>query len=92
VNEFFSFYLILLAALGPGVYSASDRNEYQKQKNNISGEQSAAGYVGLTTLPPWPPQPVTGIVLVLIILLSHQQGEKSKRGSEDAVLLFSPLN
>jgi hypothetical protein len=22
----------------PGVYSASDRNEYQKQKNNVSGE------------------------------------------------------
>jgi hypothetical protein len=34
----FSIYLILLAALGPGVYSASNRYEYQKQKNNISGE------------------------------------------------------
>jgi hypothetical protein len=33
VNEFFPIYLIL----GPGVYSASDRNEYQKQKN-ASGE------------------------------------------------------
>jgi hypothetical protein len=31
-------YLILLAALGPGVYSASSRNEYQKQKNNVSVE------------------------------------------------------
>jgi hypothetical protein len=31
-------YLILPAALDPGVYSASDRNEYQKQKNDISGE------------------------------------------------------
>jgi hypothetical protein len=31
VNEFFSIYLILTAALGPGVYSASNRNEYQKQ-------------------------------------------------------------
>jgi hypothetical protein len=41
--DFFSIYLILPAALGPGVYSASDRNEYQKQKNNILGEQSAAG-------------------------------------------------
>jgi hypothetical protein len=38
VNEFFSIYLILLAALGPGVDSASNRNEYQKQKNNVSGE------------------------------------------------------
>jgi hypothetical protein len=38
VNYFFSIYLILPAALGPGVYSASDINEYQKQKNNVSGE------------------------------------------------------
>jgi hypothetical protein len=28
VNELFPIYLILLAALGPGVYSASNRNEY----------------------------------------------------------------
>jgi hypothetical protein len=28
----FSIYLILPAALGPGVYSTSNRNEYQKQK------------------------------------------------------------
>jgi hypothetical protein len=38
---FFLIYPILLAALGPGVYSASNRNEYHKQKNNISGEWSA---------------------------------------------------
>jgi hypothetical protein len=31
-------YLILPAALGPGVQPASNRNEYQKQKNNVSGE------------------------------------------------------
>jgi hypothetical protein len=36
VNEFFSIYPILPVALGPGVYSASNRNEYQKQKNNVS--------------------------------------------------------
>jgi hypothetical protein len=36
-------YLILPAALGPEVHSASNRNEYQKQKNNVCGEQSAAG-------------------------------------------------
>jgi hypothetical protein len=41
VNEFFSIYLILPAALGPGVYSASNRN--QKQINNVSVEQIAAG-------------------------------------------------
>jgi hypothetical protein len=35
VIEFFSIYLILTAALGPGVYSASNRNEYQKQKKMI---------------------------------------------------------
>jgi hypothetical protein len=43
VNDFFSICLILPAALGPRVYSASNRNEYQKQKNNVCGEQSAAG-------------------------------------------------
>jgi hypothetical protein len=32
-----SVYLILSAAIGPVVYSASSRNEYQKQKN-VSGE------------------------------------------------------
>jgi hypothetical protein len=34
---FFSIYLILPAVLGPGVYSASNSNEYQKQKNNVDG-------------------------------------------------------
>jgi hypothetical protein len=35
---FLSIYLILPVALGPGVYSAPNRNEYQKLKNNVSGE------------------------------------------------------
>jgi hypothetical protein len=39
----FSTYVILPAAIGTGVYSASDRNEYRNQKNYVSGEQSAAG-------------------------------------------------
>jgi hypothetical protein len=26
------------AALGPGVYSVSNRSKYQKHKNNVSGE------------------------------------------------------
>jgi hypothetical protein len=43
VNAFFSIHLILPAALGLGVYSAFNRNEYQKQKNNVSGEKSVAG-------------------------------------------------
>jgi hypothetical protein len=34
----FSTYSTLPAALGPGVYSASNRIEYQKQKSNVSGE------------------------------------------------------
>jgi hypothetical protein len=39
VNAFFSIYPILPAALGLGVYSASNRNEYWKQKkNNVSRE------------------------------------------------------
>jgi hypothetical protein len=39
LGEFiFSIYLILPAALGYGVYSASNRNEYQKLINNVSGE------------------------------------------------------
>jgi hypothetical protein len=43
VNEFFSIHQIFQAALGSGVHSASNRNEYQKHKNNVSGEWSAAG-------------------------------------------------
>jgi hypothetical protein len=38
VNEFFSIYLILPATLGSVVYSTSNRNEYHKQKNNVSRE------------------------------------------------------
>jgi hypothetical protein len=39
VNGFFSVDLILPAALGPGGYSASNRNEYQELiKNNFPGE------------------------------------------------------
>jgi hypothetical protein len=34
----FLIYLILSAALGPGVYIASNRNKYHTQKNNVSGE------------------------------------------------------
>jgi hypothetical protein len=35
---FFLIFLILPAALGPGVYSTSNRNEYQKERINVSGE------------------------------------------------------
>jgi hypothetical protein len=47
-----SIYLILLVNLDSGLYSASNRNEYQKHKNNVSGEYS----------PNRSPWPVTGIV------------------------------
>jgi hypothetical protein len=33
-----SIHLILSAELGPGVYSAFNRNEHQKQKNNVCRE------------------------------------------------------
>jgi hypothetical protein len=45
-KDFFKIYLILPSALGPGVYSTSDRNEYQKQKNSASEEWIAAGACG----------------------------------------------
>jgi hypothetical protein len=35
---FLSIYLILPVALGPGVYSASNINEYQRHKNNVYGK------------------------------------------------------
>jgi ABC-type enterochelin transport system permease subunit len=39
IGELFSSIdLILPVALGPGVYSASNRNEYQRHKSNVSGE------------------------------------------------------
>jgi hypothetical protein len=38
MRRIFKIYLIFPVALGPGVYSASNRNEYEKQKNNVSGD------------------------------------------------------
>jgi hypothetical protein len=37
-GHFFSVYSIFPATLDPGVYFASNRNEYQKQKNNVFAE------------------------------------------------------
>jgi hypothetical protein len=39
VNDFFSIHLILPAALVPEVYSASNRNQYQKKKNMFLGSR-----------------------------------------------------
>jgi hypothetical protein len=47
----FSVYLNLPAALGHVVYSASNRNEYQKQKNNVCGVERGR-WVGLTVWDP----------------------------------------
>jgi hypothetical protein len=38
MNEFFSIYIILAAAIGPRVRSASTTNEYQELTNIASGE------------------------------------------------------
>jgi hypothetical protein len=46
--DYFSIYLILPAALCPGVDSASNRNEYQESSWGIKGDWR----VRLTTLPP----------------------------------------
>jgi hypothetical protein len=40
---FLSIYLNLSVALGPGIYSASNRNEYKKHKNMFLGSKAAAG-------------------------------------------------
>jgi hypothetical protein len=46
VEQIFQIYLILPAALGLGICLASNRNEYQKQRNNVSGEKTATGALG----------------------------------------------
>jgi hypothetical protein len=51
-NEFFSIYLILPAILGTGVYSTSNRDEYQKQKKTYFWGVELGQYVRLTSSPP----------------------------------------
>jgi hypothetical protein len=48
----FSIYVILPPALGPRIYSASNRNEYRKQKNNDSGSRKrpVRGADNITTI------------------------------------------
>jgi hypothetical protein len=57
----FSIYLILPAALGPGVYSASNRNEDPKQRNKYFWGVKCGGCVGLTA---WDPQHLTTLFLI----------------------------
>jgi hypothetical protein len=52
VIEFFSVYIIVPAALGPGLYSASNRNEYQKQEKSFWGVGLGLG-VTLAISPPY---------------------------------------
>jgi hypothetical protein len=40
MHFFFFIYIILPAALGPGVHSASNRNEYQKIKIKFLGNRA----------------------------------------------------
>jgi hypothetical protein len=46
-----SIYLILPTALGPGVYSATNRNTCQKKKNNVPVELSSGWRVRLKSSP-----------------------------------------
>jgi hypothetical protein len=50
-SKILSIYLILTVAFVLGVYVASNRNEYQKHKNNVSVEYSGGRRVRLATLP-----------------------------------------
>jgi hypothetical protein len=47
VIEFFSIYLILPAALGRGVYPASNRNEYQEEKKKAFNLLNVHDYITL---------------------------------------------
>jgi hypothetical protein len=52
ILNLFSIYLILPAALGPGFYSASNRNKYQKQKKKCFCGVVRGRRVRLATSPP----------------------------------------
>jgi hypothetical protein len=75
LNFFFSIYLILPAALGPGIYSASNKNEYRKHKNNkVLGSRVRVGipvgsiffHISIKFRPPLGPE-------------AHSPGDKATR-------------
>jgi hypothetical protein len=51
-NDFFFNLPNPSAAIGPGVHSASNRNEYEKHKSNVSWGVERGRCVGLTNLRP----------------------------------------
>jgi hypothetical protein len=52
-NKFFSLYVIIPSALGPGFHSVSNRNYYQEKENSVSLEQSAAERRADNTFDSW---------------------------------------
>jgi MFS-type transporter involved in bile tolerance (Atg22 family) len=52
MDFFLSIYLILAAALGPGVYATCNRDEYRKHLKKCFWGVKCGRCVGLTTLPP----------------------------------------
>jgi hypothetical protein len=80
----FIIYLILPAALSRGVYSASNKNEYQKHKNNASGVLSRGRRLRLTNLPP----PLSQLTRQCGIL-NISQPYRPPRPATMALLIFS---
>jgi hypothetical protein len=60
---FFSVYLIVPAALGPGIYSASNRNEYRKQKK----------FLGSTAQPERKVDNITAVYEPIVLSLDASQ-------------------
>jgi hypothetical protein len=62
----FSVYLILPDAVDPGIYSASNKNKYQKRENKVSGELSEAGAWQMTLITSVSEEPAASFFLICI--------------------------